>query len=205
VTDKSNAELAAQASRLRDEAAELLEGGGLMAIVRSVGPAAVIGSYALDLMTWRDIDVNVRLPDERDVANFFRIGDAISNRFETVRAFYSNMFLRTDQEFESGLYWGIRLLHRGQAWKVDLWGYGEQEYAEKMRVFEKLRRRLEGADRYAALRVKDAVCQWEQYRSGVYSVHVYEAVARDGVTTVDEFQDWLRERVPEALAESDQG
>ena len=205
MTGKSDAELAAQASRLRGEASELLEEGGLMAIVRSGGPSAVIGSYALDVMTWRDIDVSVLLPDERDVATFFRIGDAISNRFETIRASYSNMFLRTDQDFESGLYWGIRLLHRGQAWKVDLWGYGEQEYAEKMSAFEKLRRRLEGADRYAALRVKDAVCRWEQYRRGVYSVHVYEAVACDGVTTEGGFRDWLRERVPEALAESDQG
>ena len=205
MTDKSNAELAAQASRLKDEASELLEADGLLAIVRSVGPAAVIGSYALDLMTWRDIDVNVRLLDERDVATFFRIGDAISNRFETIRASYSNMFLRTDQEFESGLYWGIRLLHREQAWKVDLWGYGEQEYAEKMSAFEKLRRRLEGADRFAALRVKDPVCRWEQYRRDVYSVHVYEAVARGGVTTEGDFRDWLRAHVPEALAESDQG
>ena len=84
-------------------------------------------------------------------------------------------------------------------------GYGEQEYAEKMSAFEKLRRRLEGADRYAALRVKDAVCRWESYRRGVYSVHIYEAVARGGVTTESGFRDWLRAHVPEALAESDQG
>lgn len=205
MADKSDAELAAQASRLRGEASVLLEKDGLMAIVRSGGPAVVIGSYALDLMTWRDIDINVQLPDERDVATFFRIGDTVSNRFETVRASYSNMFLRTDQDFESGLYWGIRMSHREQTWKVDLWGYGEQEYARKRSAFEKLRRSLEGADRCAALRVKDAVCRWERYRRGVYSVHVYEAVARDGVTTVDEFRDWLTEHVPEALAESVQG
>ena len=203
--DKSDGELAAWASRLKREAAELLEGNGLLAIVRSGGPAAVIGSYALDLMTWRDIDIYVRLPDEKDVGTFFRIGTAISNRFETIRASYSNMFLRTDQDFGSGLYWGVRLLHRDHMWKLDLWGYGEREYAEKMSAFERLRRSVDGADRRAALRVKDAVCRWEQYRRGVCSVHIYEAVTRGGVTTEDGFRDWLRAHVPEALDESDRG
>ena len=203
--DKSDGELAAQASRLRDEAAELLEGDGLLAIVRSGGPAAVIGSYALDLMTWRDIDIYAKLPDERDVGTFFRIGAAISNRFETIRASYSNMFLRTDQDFGSGLYWGVRLLYRSHTWKLDLWGYGEREYAEKMSAFERLRRSMDGADRLAVLRVKDAVCQWKQYRRDVYSVHIYEAVTRGGVTTEGGFRDWLRTHVPEALAESDRG
>ncbi len=90
--------------------------------IASYGPTEVIGSYALYLMTWCDIDIYIQLPDERDVATFFRIGDAIANRFEAIMMSYSNMFIRTDQDFPSGLYRGIRLLHRGQTWKVDLWG-----------------------------------------------------------------------------------
>ena len=161
----------------------------------------MVGSYDLDLMTWRDIDISLRLPAERDVATFFSIGDAIVNRFETMRAYYSDMVLRKGQVFESGLYWGIRLLHRGQTWKIDLWGFDEEEYAEKMAAYEKLRRSVQNADRFAVLRVKDVVCQWAQYGHGVYSIQVYEAVA-GGVKTVDEFRDWLRANVPEALNEA---
>ena len=40
---------------------------------------------------------------------------------EAIMMSYSNMFIRTDQDFPSGLSRGIRLLHRGQTWKVDLW------------------------------------------------------------------------------------
>ena len=108
---KTNQELVAQAASLRDEATGLLNEHGLLSGIADHGPTEVIGSYALDLMTWRDLDINGQLPDERDIATFFEIGDAIANRFETIRAFYSNMFIRTDQDFQSGLYWGIRLLH----------------------------------------------------------------------------------------------
>ena len=40
---------------------------------------------------------------------------------EAIMMSYSNMFIRTDQDFPSGLSRGIRLLHRGQTRKVDLW------------------------------------------------------------------------------------
>ena len=203
-TEKSDAELLAQAAMLRDEATELLNECGLLSFISSHGRTRVIGSYDLDLMTWRDLDISVRLPDERDVATFFRVGSSIVDHFETIRASYSNMFLREDGVFKSGLYWGIRLLHREQTWKVDLWGFGEDEYAEKMGAFENLRRSVGSADRTAVLRVKDVVCRWEQYRSGVYSTHVYDAVA-GGVTTVDEFRNWLRANVPEAFAETSRG
>ena len=105
-TDK---EFLDQAAGLRGEAGELLDQYGLLSGIASYGLTEVIGSYALDLMTWRDIDI--QLPDERDV-----------NRFEATMMSYANMFIRTDQDFPSGLYRGIRLLHRGQTWKVDLWG-----------------------------------------------------------------------------------
>lgn len=189
---------------LRDEATELLQECGLLSLISSHGRTRVVGSYDLDLMTWRDIDISLRLPVERDVATFFSIGDAMANRFETIRASYSNMLLRKDQVFESGLYWGIRLLHRGQTWKVDLWGFSEKEYAEKMAAYEKLRQTVDSADRLAVLRIKDVVCRWEQYRHGVYSTYIYDAVA-SGVTTVEEFRGWLRTNVPEAFAEAGRG
>ncbi len=189
---------------LRDEATELLDECGLLSTISSHGRTRVIGSYDLDLMTWRDLDISVKLPGERDVATFFRIGNSIVNRFETIRASYSDMVLRKDRVFKSGLYWGIRLLHREQTWKVDLWGFGEEEYAEKMGAFDKLRQSAVNADRSAVLRVKGVACRWEQYGNGVYSIHIYDAVA-GGVTTVDEFRNWLRAHVPEAFAGTSQG
>ncbi len=200
---KSDAELIALAAALKAEASELLHGAGLLEAVGGGRPVTVVGSYAMDVMTWRDLDVYLELRHERDTAALFAAGAAVERRFEIVRASYSNMFIRDDQEFESGLYWGVQLLHRGLAWKVDLWGYGEREHAEKMAASEELRRTVEGADRLAVLRVKDAACRWEQYRKGVCSVHVYDAVANCGVTTPEGFREWLRRNVPGSGLDAD--
>jgi hypothetical protein len=110
---------------------------------------------------------------------------------------FSNMFFRTDTPFDHGLYWGIRLLFAGQEWKVDLWGYGEWAFHEHQQEFESLKRRLEGADRLAILRIKDAVCRRPTYRFDVSSMDVYTAVADQHVQSVEQFDVWFRNRAGE--------
>lgn len=188
---KTDEELLEQAAALRGEAGSLLHQEGLLALLRSYGPAGVIGSYALDLMTWPDLDLSVRLPHELDVPTFFAIGSRIVTTFQVAKMSYSNHFVRTDVPFDRGLFWGIRLLYRGRTWKLDLWGYGEEDYRASGERFERLRRRLEQADRMAILRIKDVMCREENYRREVSSLQIYEAVLEDRVETVEGFRGWL--------------
>jgi hypothetical protein len=194
----TDTELQAQAGALRADADRLLDEEGLLAAVAVVGPAVVIGSYALDLMTWPDVDMSVRLPHERDVAAFFDVGRAIATRFAATRMSFANQFLRTEQQFDHGLYWGIRLLRGGREWKVDLWGYGPAAYRAHLVESEALRARLAAADRLAILRVKDAVCRRPAYRHDVTSMDVYAAVAEHGVRSVEEFDAWWAGRATSA-------
>src|SRR5438874_6125030 len=73
-------DLLAQTAALRAEADRLLHGDGLLGAI-AAGPAAAIGSNALDLMTWPDLDVSLELPDEQDVAAFFDVGRAVARSF----------------------------------------------------------------------------------------------------------------------------
>ena len=75
MTDK---ELLEQAQMLRNEASDLLNKEGLMTLLTSFGTTRVIGSYTLETMTWRDIDISMVLPDEQDVGLFFEIGAKLS-------------------------------------------------------------------------------------------------------------------------------
>ena len=193
-------ELLKQASDLRAEANRLLYDEGLFRLINSVGPACVIGSFALDLMTWPDIDISVQLPHEKDIATFFDLGREIAPRFQATRMSFSNMFIRPDVPFEYGLYWGMRLLYGGRTWKIDLWGYGEEAYQANFEAFEKLRGQLQDADRMAILRIKNEVCQRAEYRSEILSIDVYEAVAQHRVHTIEEFDEWLLRRAVRAKA-----
>lgn len=188
---RTDEQLLEQATALRCEADDLLHQEGLLALLQSYGPAGVIGSYALDLMTWPDLDLNVRLRHELDVPTFFAIGSRIVTTFQVAKMSYSNQSVRTDVPFDRGLFWGIRLLHRGQIWKLDLWGYGEEDYRASGERFERLRKRLEQADRLAILRIKDVMCREANYRTEVSSIQIYEAVLKEGVETVEGFRSWL--------------
>jgi hypothetical protein len=109
---------------LHAEAEILLVHDGILALLQSFGPTAVIGSFALDLMTWRDLDVYVQLPHDHDTATFFALGATLTHTYTTLKASYSNHFLRTVPGFAYGLFWGIQIQHRNAILKLDIWGMG---------------------------------------------------------------------------------
>lgn len=63
-------------SDIRTEADDILR-SGLLTILRRHGEVHVLGSYALGLMTWRDLDLHV-VREDLDVTAFFDLGGEIA-------------------------------------------------------------------------------------------------------------------------------
>ena len=183
-------ELLDQARCLRAEAERLLYQDGLFADVEEAGPAVVIGSVALDLMAFPDIDINVKLSHDQDVESFFGIGRAVVARFTVATMGFANEFVRPDDRFDHGLWWGMHLLHEGRWWKFDLWGHGPDAYRTHLQAFHALRAELRTADHLTILRIKDAVRRRPGYPRDPSSMEVYRAVARHSVRTVEDFDSW---------------
>lgn len=189
MTDK---EIVEHSRSLRDEASDLLNTEGLLSMLNSFGTTRVIGSYTLDTMTWRDIDISMKLPDEQDVELFFEIGNKIATKFKITKMSYSNHFIRNFPGFDHGLYWGIQLLYADQEWKIDLWGYGDTDYHKHMAEFDTLHTQIQQADRTAILHIKHAISQRPDYRGDVYnSMAVYRAVLTKKVKSLEEFNAWI--------------
>ena len=187
-------ELLAQAVELREEARTLLHEEGLLSIIQQVGPVCVIGSYALNLMTWRDLDISVQLPDENDIPRFFGIGQRIVEKFQVARMTFNNPVLLPNFPYGRGLYLGPHMLYRGQNWKVDLWGYGKDDYQMNLHKFGRLSDELRDADRLSILRIKNEVCKRPEYIHEVTSMDIYEAVAKHNINTIEEFDEWIKHR-----------
>ena len=66
-------EIVEHSKQLHREATELLEKAGFLPILKTFATTKVIGSYALDLMTWPDIDISMNLPSEQNVEIFFEL------------------------------------------------------------------------------------------------------------------------------------
>ena len=188
-------EIARHSKRLHQEASEILDKEGLLPMLRSFGTTRVIGSYALDTMTWPDIDISMKLPNDQNVDLFFEIAKIIATKFQITKMSYSNHFIRNFPGFDHGLYWGIQLRYAEREWKIDLWGYSDTDYQTHIAEFDALHRQLQQADRTAILCIKHVICQHPDYRGNVYnSMAIYRAVLEDKVESVDEFKAWLEKK-----------
>ena len=63
-------------NEMRREADRLLE-DGLMALLARHGEVHVVGSYALRLMTWRDLDIHL-VREDASTSAFFALGGALA-------------------------------------------------------------------------------------------------------------------------------
>ena len=105
---------------IRTEADRLLE-SGLRALLADYGDVHVVGSYALDLMTWRDLDIHL-VRERLDVPAFFTLGGEIAALLQPHRMHFRDESCVATPGLPKGLYWGIYLGNeRAGAWKIDVW------------------------------------------------------------------------------------
>jgi hypothetical protein len=183
-----------QDRRLRAEADALLQRHGVLDILGRVGTPHLSGSYAMRLMTWRDLDIYLEMP-HCDARAFLELGRELGQALTPRKLSFTDHVHFPPTEGLTGLYWGLRTddLSRG-GWKIDLWGVDPAVCAERVAYCESLAARIDQVARYRILRIKHEVCTLPAYRDSVTSQHVYDAVLNSGVTTVDEFMDSRRAR-----------
>jgi hypothetical protein len=85
--------LISQDAALRAEADDLLARTGLQDLLGRSGTVHLSGSYALRLMTWRDLDIYLDAPG-MTVAEFFALGSRITELLDPWKMFF-NHILRT--------------------------------------------------------------------------------------------------------------
>jgi hypothetical protein len=93
---------------IKREADAILYEKGLINILHSFGTPYVHGSYLLDLMTWRDLDIYLQA-DDISIPDFFVLGERICSLFSPVKMSFRNELKAKTKGLPTGLYWGIYL------------------------------------------------------------------------------------------------
>ena len=180
---------------LRAEADELLERRGLRNLLEEYSPIAVIGSYALNLMVWRDLDVIMDAPSIT-VEEFFDLGSRITTLLSAWKMFFTENREHASAEPPNGLYWGIRLGDtKSGAWKIDLWAFDSDEFRHKQSECGDLMRRVTPQNRLTILDLKSSVWRDPRYRKLVTSQDIYTAVLKHGIGNVEEFWRYAEDMV----------
>src|SRR5215212_10654138 len=152
-----------QSKEIRSEADDLLR-SGLQTILARHGDVHIVGSYALGLMTWRDLDIHV-VRQELDVTAFFDLGGEIARVLKPHRMHFRDESVVGTPGLPSGLYWGIYLGdERNGAWKIDIWQTNQQAFDLVRRFGEDLAARLNDTSRAVILEIKSACWRHPQYR-----------------------------------------
>ena len=180
---------------LRSEADRLLA-SGLQTILNDYGAVHVIGSYALHLMVWRDLDIHIVQP-ELDKRKFFELGGKIAALLSPQRMHYRDETTAATQGLPRGLYWGVYLGNeREGAWKIDVWMTGPDGFEAVRNHGERLRERLSDSNRPLILQIKSACWRHPRYRREFASGDIYTAVLEHSVVDIDGFWKFLKDRNP---------
>jgi hypothetical protein len=192
----TDAALEEQDRRLRAEADALLQGRRVLDILRRFGTPHVSGSYAMRLMTWRDLDIYLEMP-RCDTGAFLELGRELGEALAPRKLSFTDHLHFPATEGLPGLYWGLRTddLSRG-GWKLDVWGVEPSVCAERLAYCESLMARMTADARRSILAIKHALCRLPEYRKSITSHQIYEAVLSGSARTIEEFCASLNFRVP---------
>jgi hypothetical protein len=210
-------QLLEKAASLHEEADELLRKYNLLAMLSSYGEVLVHGSYRYDLMTWRDLDIFLA-PSEITLQLHFEIGDKLASSLTPVQMLCIDSIHNRDTKVPGleCLYWGLDILNPSQRnWKLDICLVAQEVLSERRALCENISSRLTDETRTTILRIKTDLLSHPKYVRHIlntsrgtisadpsnewpgdtvpvfYSANVYTAVIDAGVSTTNEFLDYL--------------
>lgn len=179
---------------LISEANTILNDYNLLKILEKFGTPHIHGSYSLQLMTWRDLDIYLE-NDSINLKNFFNLGLDIAKKLKPHRMHFRNELINETPNLPKGLYWGIytKLTFR-ELWKIDIWAMDSKQIIDYLEKFQELKFKITENNRSTILKIKSYFCKHPEYRKSFYSLDIYNSVLKDNIKTEKEFVKWLKEK-----------
>lgn len=184
--------LARQQDELHSEGEQVLADLQIESLLSALGSVRFVGSYALGLMVWRDIDVAVFCDAYDPDTCFEALRPLVRHpRVKKLRWDNERGRMHATDWLPDGYYWGVRYWTDANIeWKLDIWILPREAEAARLREFEAFQAALTPDTRSAILRIKDAWRANPDYRS----MAVYDAVLTHGARTIEDLRAYLQRR-----------
>jgi hypothetical protein len=178
---------------LQLEAEEVVEELKLDDLLTTAGKPVRVGSSALGLMAWRDIDITV-ICSKLNVDDVAQIAsNVIAHRgVQELRFLNDSGRFRADLHYPDGLYLGVRYTSlKGMDWNLDIWFVDEPEKQPDLKHVKTMPDRLTPELRKSILQIKSIWATHDEYGKKVKSYDIYKAVLDDRVRTPNQFDEWM--------------
>ncbi|MEO8174432.1 MAG: hypothetical protein ABI581_15160 [Sediminibacterium sp.] len=181
-------------NQIKEEAETILTDYGVLDILKSHGVPHVSGSYDLNLMTWRDLDIYLAVEDISK-ENFFHMGLQMDAVLNPIKMSFRNELIGKTKGLPYGLYWGIYLGNeRDGAWKIDIWAINKIECERLIALAKAIKEKLNSTNSLQILHIKSKCWQDPEYRRSYGSADIYKAVLENNIETIEEFFDYKNNR-----------
>ncbi|MEC0201204.1 hypothetical protein P4H39_01025 [Paenibacillus lautus] len=192
----AESKLLLQQKALQDEASEVADELRLYELLSQAGEPVRVGSSALGLMVWRDLDMTVicsRLNQQliAQIASELMLHAGVRElKFINDTGVYN-----TDPAYPDGLYIGLKYMsQQGKEWKTDIWFVDEPERQPDLKHIVTMPEQLTQERREAILQIKSDWASRDEYGKTVRSFDIYTAVLEENIRTPEQFQAWLGQR-----------
>jgi hypothetical protein len=189
-------ELLRQQHDLQIEAKEVADELQLDELLTTVGEPIRVGSSALGLMVWRDLDMTVICSslNKEDIAQIAR-EMMVRRGVRELRFLNDSGSLKMDSNYPDGLYLGIKYRSlNGADWKLDIWFVDEPEKQPDLQHIKTMPARITLELRKSILNIKHVWSARVEYGKQVTSYDIYTAVLDDDIRTLSQFDEWLRNK-----------
>ena len=173
---------------LHKEAERILLELNLINFLSRLGKPTIVGSFALNLMSWPDIDIVVvsemEIQGYLDTANYlFQKQNVYSLNLQDFRkSIYSDR--------PQGLYCGVCYLVKPKTfWKIDIWFLPD---AKALDLVKSVKSKLNDKNRLTILKIKNEMRESTKHGKEVSGMDVYKAVLEKGVKNLTEFRSYLK-------------
>ncbi|MDU4696319.1 MAG: hypothetical protein E6Y08_10920 [Paenibacillus sp.] len=189
-------ELFTRQQQLQVEAAAIAEEMNLIPLLEAAGMPVTVGSAALGLMTWRDLDMTV-ICSKLDIATISGIASQLMSNpgIRDMQFINDTGSWNTNPAYPDGFFLGITYKsNNGNQWELDIWFVDEPEKQPDLQHIRTMPDRLTPETVVSILSIKTAWVSRDEYGKQVKSYDIYTAVLDHKVNTPVEFEQWLQNR-----------
>ncbi|GAA0730261.1 hypothetical protein GCM10008905_31330 [Clostridium malenominatum] len=188
-------ELFQMQSDLQMEASELEKLLNLNELLQRVGEPIRVGSSALGLMVWRDLDITVVCND----LNIEKIADIAKDLMAS--PYVRELKFKNDTDtwneephiYPDGFYFSLKCKsNTNHIWKVDIWFVDQPERQPDLKHIKTIPSKLTPEKKEIILRIKKTWAEKPEYGRIVTSYLIYKAVLDENIKSLDEFNLYLK-------------
>jgi len=169
---------------------KVLKDINLIAFLSKFGRVEIVGSFALELMTWEDIDIIVLCNPKNEylfksIEYLFQLPNIYS--LPWIQDFRKSIHKDRPQ----GLYLQAKyLVSPNTFWKIDIWFLPDNQFSSHKKVDE-IKARLTDKNRQVILTIKNEMRDELEKGKEISGIDVYTAVLDHNVKNLSEFKEYL--------------